>query len=52
MQFLLSADRENYLPVEALFGRFLLAHYGMLAGIAVLQVSLWIRVGGRLKGFA
>jgi hypothetical protein len=52
MQFLLSADRENYLPVEALFGRFLLAHHGMLAGIAVLQVSLWSRVGRRLRRFA
>ncbi|TCO74294.1 VanZ like protein [Chromatocurvus halotolerans] len=42
MQFLLSADRDNYVPVEALYGRFLFAHYFMLLAISALQVSPWL----------
>ncbi|WP_239017384.1 VanZ family protein [Seongchinamella sediminis] len=42
MQFLLSANRDNYLEPGQLFMRFCVAHYALIFAISLLQLQLWL----------
>lgn len=42
LQFLLSSNRESYISVAQLFPRFVVAHLGLIFGMAIVQWHIWL----------